>query len=180
MKVKGYIWTGHKRMGKLRIVQFIFASILLFGGSDSWAQNDFHLYSETANADSQIVAALAKAKAQHKYVFLEIGGNWCIWCKRFNTFSHEVRQVDSLFNADFIVEHINYSKENKNPSVMANLSYPQRFGFPVFVILNEKGERIHTQNSGYLEDNGGYGTDKVIEFLKMWSPSALKPEQYLK
>jgi len=59
---------------------------------------------------------------------------------------------------------------------LAQLEYPQRFGYPVFIILNAKGDRIHTQNSGYLEQDKGYDPKKVVDFLKQWSPAALDPK----
>ena len=67
----------------------------------------------------------------------------------------------------------------KNSKTLAKLGFPQRFGFPVFIILNEKGERIHTQSSEYLEDGkSSYDKKKVMGFLQMWSPDALtSPEK---
>ena len=38
------------------------------------------------------------------------------------------------------LSRINYSKENKNPETMALLEYPQRFGFPVLVVLDAAGK----------------------------------------
>jgi hypothetical protein len=74
---------------------------------------------------------------------------------------------------------LNYSKENKNEDLFKKYDYPQRFGFPIFIILNEKGERIHTQNSEYLEDGKkSYDKKKVISFLENWSPAALDPTKY--
>ncbi|MDX5442362.1 MAG: thioredoxin family protein, partial [Hymenobacteraceae bacterium] len=64
--------------------------------------------------------------------------------------------------------------------VLEKLAYPQRFGFPVFVVLNSNGERIHTQNSAYLEEGQGYSKKKVLEFLGQWSPDALQPKRYKK
>ena len=61
---------------------------------------------------------------------------------------------------------------------MASLEYPQRFGFPVFVILDGEGRRLHTQNSAYLEEEQGHSKKKVLEFLEHWSPNAFNPEQY--
>jgi hypothetical protein len=50
----------------------------------------------------------------------------------------------------------------------SKLGYPQRFGYPVFVILNGDGERIHTQNSEYLENGkGSYDKNKVQSFLEI-------------
>jgi hypothetical protein len=77
-----------------------------------------------------------------------------------------------------VVLHVNYSPENRNEKVLAKLGYPQRFGFPVFVILDAKGDRLHTQNSGYLEEGQGHSPKLVAEFLKQWSPGALDPANY--
>ena len=88
-------------------------------------------------------------------------------------------QIDSVIKAGFIWYHLNYSKENENKKTLARLAYPQRFGFPVFIILNEKGERIHTQSSEYLEDGKkSYDKSKVQTFLEIWSPAAFNPKLY--
>ena len=84
-----------------------------------------------------------------------------------------------MIKANYVVYHLNYSKENKNEKLLAKYGFPQRFGFPVFLILNEKGELIHTQNSGYLEEGKSYNTKTVIGFLNDWSPKALDPKQYM-
>ena len=74
--------------------------------------------------------------------------------------------------------HLNYSEENKNEKLFAKYGYPQRFGFPVFIILDENGNRIHIQNSAYLEEGKGYSKDKIAEFFEGWSPAALDPKNY--
>ena len=56
---------------------------------------------------------------------------------------------------------------------MKRLENPGRFGYPVFVILDANGKRIHTQDSGLLEEDKGYSKRKVSTFLKGWAPSAL-------
>lgn len=61
---------------------------------------------------------------------------------------------------------------------MADLGFPQRFGFPVVVILDRNGNRIHTQNTAYLEKEKSYDKKVMMEFLKQWSPVALDPESY--
>lgn len=137
-----------------------------------------HLYNPGANAEKDIAAAVKKAKAEHKFVLLQGGGNWCSWCKRFSITVANDAKLDSIVNADFIVYHLNYSEENKNEKLFAKYGYPQRFGFPVFIILDDKGNRIHTQNSEYLEEGKGYNKDKIAEFFEAWSSKALDPAQY--
>lgn len=137
------------------------------------------LYDPGADAEKDIAAAIKKAKAENKYVLVMGGGNWCSWCIEFERFCKADPRIDSVISSAFIWYHLNYSKENKNEKQYARYGYAQRFGFPVFIILNEKGERIHTQNSEYLEDGKkSYDRRKVQAFLEMWSPHALDPKMY--
>ncbi len=148
-----------------------FANILL-------AQEN-KLYHPEADAKKDIADAVAKAKKEHKYVLIQAGGNWCKWCIEFARFAKADPKIDSVINSSFVWYHLNYSKENENKAVLASLGYPQRFGFPSFIILDEKGGRIHTQNSEYLEDGkSSYDRAKVEAFLEMWTPHALDPKMY--
>jgi thioredoxin-related protein len=111
-------------------------------------------------------------------MLIQIGGNWCIWCARFNDFTTTDKSIDSLVKDNYVVYHLNYSKENKNEALLAKYGYPQRFGFPVFLILDGKGNLLHTQNSSYLEKDKGYSKENVMGFFNDWSPKALDPKQY--
>jgi len=138
------------------------------------------LYHPAADAKAEIAEAVKKASLEHKNVLLQIGGNWCIWCIRFNDLVNKDTVLNKYVRANYVVLHVNYSKENTNDKLMAELGYPQRFGFPVFVVLDDKGVRLHTQNSEYLEEGKGYSTDKILEFFKNWSTRALDPKSYEK
>ncbi len=138
------------------------------------------LYNPAADAKADIQAAIAQADKEGKNVLLQIGGNWCSWCYKFND---KVTGNDTLKTAlekNFVSYHLNYSPENRNEDALASLGYPQRFGFPVFVILDSKGNRLHTQNSAYLEEGNGHDAKKVLEFFNHWSPAALDPKSYEK
>lgn len=138
------------------------------------------IYHPEADAKAEIQQATEKAKAESKHVFLQIGGNWCPWCVKFHNFINGNKEISDFVNKNFVVVKVNYSKENKNLNVLKELDYPQRFGFPVFVILDGDGNRIHTQNSAYLEENGGYSEKEVLDFFRHWSLPALDPASYLK
>lgn len=136
------------------------------------------LYHPEANAKADIEAAIAKANKEGKHVLLQIGGNWCSWCIAFNKKVTETETLKNGVDKNFVTYHLNYSKENYNEDILADLGYPQRFGFPVFVVLDGKGNRIHTQNSVYLEEGKGHGEKEVLEFFTHWGPNALKAENY--
>lgn len=135
-------------------------------------------YNPLANAKADIDSVIKLAKSQNKNVLLMIGGNWCSWCIRFNKMVNGDVQLDSALHANYILYHLNYSKENKNKDLLVKYSFPQRFGYPVFVVLNDKGDRLHTQNSSYLEEGKGYSKAKILEFFDNWSPRALSAESY--
>jgi len=90
--------------------------------------------------------------------------------------------IDSIIKKDYVYLLLNYSKENKNWDLMERFEYPNRFGFPVFVILDGDGKELHIQDSGLLEHPDpkvkGYDTIKVATFLKMWTVMALDPATY--
>jgi thioredoxin-related protein len=136
------------------------------------------LYSVTANAEKEIAAAVKQAKAEKKLVLIQAGGNWCSWCLLFEKTVKNDLQLDSAIKANYIVYHLNFSKENQNESVFAKYSFPQRFGFPVFLIIDQNGKLLHTQNSSYLEEGKGYNKNKVLGFFSDWSVAAFDPKNY--
>lgn len=138
------------------------------------AQAKISIYNPEANAAAEIAAAVKTAAAEGKQVFLQVGGNWCPWCIRFHKMVEEDPELDSIVKADYVVVKVNFSKENPNNAVLAALDFPQRFGFPVFVILNSSGKRIHTQDSSLLEEGKGYSHEKVKNMFIMWSADAIR------
>jgi uncharacterized protein YyaL (SSP411 family) len=160
--------------------QLLFIGVLLALLSPLTAQDPPRPYDPNANAKEEITKAIAQAQLENKHVLLQIGGNWCPWCLKIAKFFNEDQAVDSLLKANFVVVKVNYSKENRNEQLLEELEFPQRFGFPVLVILDQKGNRIHTQNSGYLEQDKGYNQEEILRFLKHWSVAALDPKSYQK
>jgi len=135
-------------------------------------------YNPQADANKEIQTAVKKAAQDTKHVLLIIGGNWCPWCVKLNKYIKSESEVAELLAKEFEVVKVNYSKENKNTALLAELAFPQRFGFPVLVVLDKNGRRIHTQNSAYLEQDKGYSKEKVTGFLKKWTAGSIDPANY--
>ena len=155
----------------------LFTIVCLFLLCNSYGQA-VHIYNPNADVSSDISKSLIRAKAENKNLFLQIGGNWCPWCLKFHKIYVDDSDIKALMDKSYIFLLVNYSKENRNLAALKKLDYPQRFGFPVFVILDKNGNRIHTQNSSYLEEGDGYSKKKVIDFMTQWAPEALNPEHY--
>ena len=136
------------------------------------------IYNPQANAEEDIANAVKKASKEEKHVFLQIGGNWCPWCVKFHNFLEGNAEIKKYVNENFEVVKVNYDQKNKQEELMKKLGFPQRFGFPVFVVLDGNGNRIHTQNSAFLEKDKSYDQDKVLKFFKNWSQTAVSPDSY--
>ena len=63
-----------------------FLSLTLFVSGMVFSQDmtKFKLYNPEENAKKEIAEAVKQAKESGKHVLVQIGGNWCIWCARFN------------------------------------------------------------------------------------------------
>ncbi|HEY3388933.1 MAG TPA: DUF255 domain-containing protein [Prolixibacteraceae bacterium] len=158
-------------------MKFALSVVLFFILCSSYAQ-PVKLYNPDADVSVAISEGITKAKAENKHLLLQIGGNWCPWCLKFHKFCADDKEITTIIDKSYVTVKINYSKENRNFAELKKLEFPQRFGFPVFVILDSSGKRIHTQNSSYLEEKDSYSKKKVLDFLTQWSPDALNPANY--
>jgi len=163
---------------KISVMKRFLILLILLASLHAFANDSTKLYDPKANAEKDVTLALAKAKKEGKHVLLQIGGNWCVWCYRFNSFVLTDSTLKNILNNNYVVYHLNYSSENKNLAYMKKLGFPQRFGFPVLVVLDANGNRLHTQDSSLLEKGNGYDKDKVKNFLVNWSSLALKESNY--
>ena len=138
------------------------------------------VYDEEINQLEQIDKAVAEAKASGKFVIAQVGGNWCPWCLRFADFITKDNEIAQTISDNFVYIHVNYNprrseeKTKRAAEMLKRLNSPQRFGFPVFVVLDEQGKVLHHQDSSYLEEGQGYDKEKVMRFFKNWTPQAVK------
>ena len=140
------------------------------------------VYNEDINPIEQIDQALAKAKTEGKFVICQVGGNWCPWCLRFADFITNDTTISKIIDENFEYIHVNYNPRKSEgeanarqaAALMKRLDNCGRFGFPVFVVLDEDGKVIHIQDSSFLEEGQGYHQEKVLRFFKNWTPKAVK------
>ena len=129
-------------------------------------------YHPEADAQKDIDSLVSLAKSENKNIIVQAGGNWCIWCLRFNNFIHENKKIAQLLSDNFVYYHLNYSPENKNESVF-NKYAPgkgQEYGYPFFIVMDKTGKVLTTRESGNLETGKGYEESKVLSFFNVWTP----------
>ena len=148
------------------------AALVIVVASLAWAQSPasekVEKFDPKRDAAKDIREAIAQARATGKRVFLDVGGEWCIWCHRLDTLFATHPDIDEFLHRNFVVVKVNYSKENKNEKVLSQ--YPKIPGYPHIFILDNEGKLLRSQDTGELESGKGHDPQKVLSFLKSWAP----------
>ena len=166
-------------MMKKVVLSFVAALITLMANAQTGPKK---VYNEDINPIEQIDAAVMKAQSEGKFVICQVGGNWCPWCLRFADFITNDTTISKVISENFEYIHVNYNprksegavKAQEAAALMKRLDNCGRFGFPVFVVLDENGKVIHTQDSSFLEEGQSYNQEKVLRFFKNWTPKAVR------
>ena len=161
------------------VLSFVAAIITLMANAQTGPKK---VYNEDINPIEQIDAAVMKAQSEGKFVICQVGGNWCPWCLRFADFITNDTTISKVISENFEYIHVNYNPRKSEGAVkaqaaaalMKRLDNCGRFGFPVFVVLDESGKVIHTQDSSFLEEGQSYNQEKVLRFFKNWTPKAVR------
>lgn len=151
----------------IRTVQIVLL-ICIFACRDSGFYQPVTKFDPARDAAKDISAAVNEAERTGKNVILDVGGDWCIWCRRLDQFFEQNKDVSDYMHKNYIVLKVNWSEENKNEAVLA--SYPKIPGYPHLFVLDAKGNLLHSQDTGLLESGDHHDRDKIMDFLRRWAP----------
>ena len=119
-----------------------------------------------------LAKAIKLAGKEHKYIILDVGGEWCPWCVILEKFFLENADAEKFLKANFVTVKVNYSDENRNEEFFSH--YPKVPSYPHLFVLDSKGKLLYAQDTGLLESGDHHDHDKVMAFLKKWAPPARK------
>ncbi len=132
------------------------------------------IYDRDTDGSAQISAAVAQAKAAHKHVLIELGANWCIWCRRLTHTFESDSVVANALHENFVLVLIDVNHRQgkaRNDAVNTRYGNPMALGLPVLVVLDADGKQLTTQETGALEDGkDAHDPAKVLAFLSKWAP----------
>ncbi len=112
--------------------------------------------------------ALQYAKQSKRRVLIELGGDWCTYCRKLDRFIAATDAVKDVLYRKFVVLKINVSEENDNKEFRDGL--PRTFGFPHIFVADSDGNILYSKDTTQLLEQGRYSPDKFIEFLQQWAP----------
>lgn len=126
-----------------------------------------HLYSETANPTADIAAALKQARAEHKRVILDFGGDWCGDCQVLDIYFHEQPNLE-LLEKNFVLVHVWIGHMDQHIDVAERYGVPLKLGVPALAVLNARGKVLFAQSTGDFSNMRGMNVQAVTDFLGKW------------
>ena len=128
-------------------------------------------YDPQRDPAKDLAEALRLANKEKKHVLLQVGGDWCGWCRIMTDYFHDTKTVRASLSKNYVIMKVNYSSDNKNDVFLS--AYPKVPAFPHLFVLDGKGKLLCSQYTGDLEDGGSYSEENVLGFLNKWTPAAV-------
>ena len=125
-------------------------------------------FDATRDAKADVAAAVMLARSEGKYVLVDVGGEWCIWCHILDGFFDDDTEARALRDRYYVVVKVNWSPQNHNAALLAQ--WPAIPGYPHLFVLDAQGKLVRSQPTGELERGRGYNRDKIIAFLHRYAP----------
>lgn len=120
------------------------------------------------NSADDLQTAIVTATKDNKRIILDIGGEWCVWCRLMDEYFIKKPELSTLRDENFVWLKVNMSEENENTEFLS--VYPKAEGYPHLYVLDSDGKFIHSQGTAVLESGKSYDLQKFTDFLKKWSP----------
>lgn len=126
-----------------------------------------HIYSETADPQADISAALKQARAENKRVILDFGGDWCGDCQVLDIYFHQPPNAQILADK-FVLVHVWIGHMDQHLDIPEKYGIPLNKGVPALAVLGPDGKVLYAQRSGEFEKMRQMNPGSVTEFLNAW------------
>ena len=144
------------------------SSPTLGNASDTENSALVNIYDPARNPADDLRQAIVLAQKENKRIMLELGGNWCIWCKYIDDFYASHADILQYRAENYILVKVNVSEENSNEKFLSQ--FPAVHGYPHIYILDGNGTFLHSQDTAELEDgNISYVPEVFMAFLQKWA-----------
>ena len=126
-------------------------------------------YDESADANAAVANAFARAKAEHKRVLIDLGGNWCADC-RILAGVMALPEVQRFVDAHYVVVSVDVGRFNRNLQIPARFGITQRLeGVPSVLIATPDGTLVDSGHVAALADARSMTPQAIADWLAQWA-----------
>lgn len=132
------------------------------------APEDFtSAYDPKRDPARDLAMAETQAKAAKKRILLDVGGDWCVWCRTLDKFFDDHADLKALRDQNYVLMKVNMSSLNENFAFLSK--YPNIPGYPWIFVLDADGKLLKSEDTNGLENGAnGYSAKQVKDFLIAW------------
>jgi hypothetical protein len=123
-------------------------------------------YLEGADSLRQREAAQSLARTSSRHLLIEVGGDWCAWCRTLDALLERDPQLAERWQEAFVVLKLAASEEHTPPPALHGL--PATDGYPYFFVLDPDGRLLHAADGRVFYADGDYAASRVAAFIERW------------
>ncbi len=114
--------------------------------------------------------AIRRATQSQRRILIELGGNWCSWCKRLDHFLQTHPTIKKELHNTFVLLKVNVSEENDNHEFLK--VFPAAQGYPHMYVSESNGKLLYSQDTAEFLQSGRYSAKRFKQFFKRWKKAS--------
>ena len=126
-------------------------------------------YDKSRDPASDLAATIQRAKTEKKNILVQVGGDWCGWCKLMTQYINTNDRVRGLVGRNYLIMKVTFESDQKNEAFLSQ--YPAIHGYPHLFVLDGDWKLLHSQDTSELEEGHGYSEETFLAFLEKWKPA---------
>ena len=127
-------------------------------------------YDEKADAPALVDAARKRARAEHKLLLIDLGGNWCGDC-RVLAGTIEQTELKRFVDAHYVVVAVDVGRFDKNLQIPARYGLRDRLkGVPSLLVVDPKSDKLlNAGDTAALSDARHMSPQGLADYLARWT-----------
>lgn len=128
-------------------------------------------YDEAANAKARVAAAFKQAKAAHKLLLIDLGGNWCLDC-RLLAGTMELPELRTFLAKHYVIVTVDVGRFDKNLDIAAHYGLKDHFGggVPSVLIVDPRTDTVlNAGRTAALADARSLNPQALADWLASWT-----------
>jgi len=125
-------------------------------------------YDPTRDAKADVAAGLAKARASHKLLLIDLGGNWCGDC-RVLAGVMRLPEVAAFVNDHYVVVTVDVGRMDRNLDVPAHYGVSKVEGVPSLLVVDARGRLKDGGHVAALADARSMTPQALADWLARWT-----------
>ena len=127
-------------------------------------------YDEAADAAKAVDAARRRARAEHKLLLIDLGGNWCGDC-RVLAGTIEQTELKRFVGDHYVLVAVDVGRFDKNLQIPARYGIRDRLkGVPSLLVVDPKTDRLlNAGDTANLSDARHMSPQGLADYLARWT-----------